>query len=586
MFVEWLVFLVIGLSCAAWSSMTMLAIVGVFALQGVVYNVPPLRTKDKPYLDVISESINNPLRLMIGWAIVDATTVPPASVILSYWLGGAFLMAAKRLSEYREIVTLHGKDLLMRYRASFAGYTDTSLNVSCFVYAMLSSFFLAVFFEIPRRIHSADAAHHCPVRPLSRIVDESRSSAQKPEKLFRERGLMVLVVLLAGAFVVTTFVDIPALEWITRATLHHVTVTPPPHLLPADWRGIELVAFDVDGTLYNQRALRLRMAKELLWHAVRRRDLAILEVIRAYRRTREQLSDEELGDFEPELVRRTAAATGRDDATVRAIALEWLEQRPLVHLASCRYDGLVELFGALKRSGKIVGALSDYPARDKLAAMGLAVDLVVSATDADVGRLKPHPLGLQQLMRRAGVAPAATLLIGDRVERDGHAAARAGTRCLIRSGRPRSPWQVIERFNDPLFAPLLGLIPMRDVVAKFARYLLTGGAAAVVDVGGFALLHVAGVAPLPAAAASFAVAAVVNYLLTSRFVFHHRGLGWRFPLFLLGALVGLFVNVGVTRWGHSLVCACASRREGHWHRDGIHVQLPVESTRCVSAKFP
>jgi hypothetical protein len=43
----------------------------IFALQGIVYNVRPLRTKDKPYLDVISESINNPLRLTIGWAMID-----------------------------------------------------------------------------------------------------------------------------------------------------------------------------------------------------------------------------------------------------------------------------------------------------------------------------------------------------------------------------------------------------------------------------------------------------------------------------------------------------------------------------------
>ena len=27
---------------------------------GVVYNVPPLRTKEWPYLDVLSESVNNP----------------------------------------------------------------------------------------------------------------------------------------------------------------------------------------------------------------------------------------------------------------------------------------------------------------------------------------------------------------------------------------------------------------------------------------------------------------------------------------------------------------------------------------------
>jgi len=30
--------------------------------------VPPIRTKDRVYLDVISESANNAVRLVLGWA--------------------------------------------------------------------------------------------------------------------------------------------------------------------------------------------------------------------------------------------------------------------------------------------------------------------------------------------------------------------------------------------------------------------------------------------------------------------------------------------------------------------------------------
>jgi len=41
------------------------------------------------------------------------------------------------------------------------------------------------------------------------------SSAQKPEKLFRERGLLGLVALLAAGFVATTFFKIPLLDTLT-----------------------------------------------------------------------------------------------------------------------------------------------------------------------------------------------------------------------------------------------------------------------------------------------------------------------------------------------------------------------------------
>ena len=121
--IEWSMLLAAGLLCASLAGTTMLCIAGVFAAQGVVYNVRPLRTKDLPFVDVVSESINNPLRLMIGWAMVDPATLPPSSILLLYWTGGAFLMAAKRLSEFRDIVASHGKGVLARYRASFAWYS-------------------------------------------------------------------------------------------------------------------------------------------------------------------------------------------------------------------------------------------------------------------------------------------------------------------------------------------------------------------------------------------------------------------------------------------------------------------------------
>lgn len=212
-FVEWLLFLAAGFACALAAGTTMVVIVVVFALQGVVYNIRPLRTKDKPYFDVISESINTPLRLMIGWATVDPSTLPPSSILLAYWTGGAFLMAAKRLSEYREIVDTHGRELLVRYRMSFAGYSETSLTASCLAYSLMSSFFLAVFL-VKYRIEYllvAPAVIALFVQYLALSMQRG-SSAQNPEKLIKERGLMLLAVVLATSFLVLTFVDIPALE--------------------------------------------------------------------------------------------------------------------------------------------------------------------------------------------------------------------------------------------------------------------------------------------------------------------------------------------------------------------------------------
>lgn len=85
-------------------------------------------------------------------------------------------------------------------------------------------------------------------------------------------------------------------------------------------------------------------------------------------------------------------------------------------------------------------------------------------------------------------------------------------------------------------------------------YLLVGGLAAVVDIGLFHLLVSRAEGVLLPAAASFAVAAMVNYSLSSVWVYRRQ---WRSlrraATFLLFALVGLCINAGATWWlVHSL----------------------------------
>lgn len=89
---------------------------------------------------------------------------------------------------------------------------------------------------------------------------------------------------------------------------------------------------------------------------------------------------------------------------------------------------------------------------------------------------------------------------------------------------------------------------MRSLGRKALAYGLTGGLAAVVDLGVFWALA-ARLPALEAAALSFLVAAAVNYRLSSQWVFQRD---WRHPAqalrFLLFALAGLGVNAGVTAW--------------------------------------
>ncbi len=186
-------------------------------IMGILYNVKPFRTKDIAILDVLSESVNNAIRLLLGWFIVTANSLPPISIIFGYWMAGAFLMATKRYAEYRMI---GNAELAGNYRKSFKFYTENSLLISAFFYAMCSIFFVGVFL-LKYRI---ELVLFIPVLIglfcyYFWISFKKDSAVQKPEKLYHEKGLMVYIIILVAVFTVLMFVDIPWLNFLINEEL-------------------------------------------------------------------------------------------------------------------------------------------------------------------------------------------------------------------------------------------------------------------------------------------------------------------------------------------------------------------------------
>lgn len=207
---QYVMLVVIGLGAALEVGRTFAITSGVLLGMGVLYNARPARTKDTPYLDVLSESINNPLRLLLGWFALVSDVLPPSSIILSYWMGGAFLMAVKRFTELRGIADPERAGL---YRRSFRFYTEDSLLVSAFFYAICSAFFLGVFlikyrieFLLTFPLFSLMFAWYLAIglRP--------HSAAEAPERLFGERRFVAFVAALCAIAGVLFYVDIPGLH--------------------------------------------------------------------------------------------------------------------------------------------------------------------------------------------------------------------------------------------------------------------------------------------------------------------------------------------------------------------------------------
>jgi decaprenyl-phosphate phosphoribosyltransferase len=169
---------------------------------------------------VLSESVNNPIRMLLGWYMVTSVLIPPLSLLICYWMAGCYLMALKRFSEFREIGDVQ---VAGGYRRSFRTYTEESLLVSVTFYAAAAMLFLGAFI-IRYRIELV------LVLPLIALLMSTyfalafkqNSAVQNPEKLYREPVLMLEATLLSVLMVALLYINIPVLSRIFAPTLPQV----------------------------------------------------------------------------------------------------------------------------------------------------------------------------------------------------------------------------------------------------------------------------------------------------------------------------------------------------------------------------
>ncbi len=209
-YAQWIVLgiggLLLSLKISQWFAWDMLALL----IMGSAYNLRPLRTKDVPYLDVLTEAINNPIRLLAGWLIVSST-VPPVSLLLSYWLVGCYFMALKRFAEYRH---LKADESVGKYRKSLAFFTPELLLFSVVFYASSAMLFFGAFLMRYRiELVLSFPLIAVVMSVYFSLAFKPNSPAEHPEKLWRERKLMLAIFGCTAAMMLCLVIDIP---WVSR----------------------------------------------------------------------------------------------------------------------------------------------------------------------------------------------------------------------------------------------------------------------------------------------------------------------------------------------------------------------------------
>lgn len=215
---------------------------------------------------------------------------------------------------------------------------------------------------------------------------------------------------------------------------------------------VQALSFDLDGTLYRVR--RLRVAVRLF--SERSLLVALLAARERIRKEAPLPDGEALFRRQVDLVAPTFGWT-TDEASAR---LRRLEERLPGALARGRrpYPGVREALSAAKAAGLRLAVLSDYAPEEKLRWLGLhelGFEVMVGADST--GALKPHARPFERLAEALELPPAAILHVGDREDLDVVGALGAGLRSWRFS--PAGPAssraeQQFARWHAGLFAPL------------------------------------------------------------------------------------------------------------------------------------
>ena len=185
------------------------------------------------------------------------------------------------------------------------------------------------------------------------------------------------------------------------------------------------VVFDLDGTLYNNKGLPMKLILG---------DLANMFVLSAERKARKLIMGQDFQNAENVYAALFAKMAEEKKSLTPEKARRWYEEKymPLqvsvLHMYFEARPLAVELLEALKERGLKRILYSDYGhATEKLQALGIdpsLFDCIVSAPE--LGGLKPSSESIKRLMERCSLDAATTLYVGDREDTDGDSARSAG----------------------------------------------------------------------------------------------------------------------------------------------------------------
>ena len=192
---------------------------------------------------------------------------------------------------------------------------------------------------------------------------------------------------------------------------------------------ISAIAFDLDGTLYPNYSLYIRLIPFLLKEQ---------KYLRAFGKARDRLrqraADRKSNAEDPgegEFYQRQAQIMGTILKKDPAVLIEKTERiiyrgwEPLFRKVKL-FPHVKETLLALREKGIKLGLLSDFPPEVKIDHLGLSGLWDTMLCSEKIGQLKPHPKAFLELARTMGFPPQNILYVGNSFSYDVEGAQNAG----------------------------------------------------------------------------------------------------------------------------------------------------------------
>lgn len=210
---------------------------------------------------------------------------------------------------------------------------------------------------------------------------------------------------------------------------------------------IEAVAFDIDGTLYLQWRLHLRMLFHFIRHSI---FFLRYGIVRGEMHRMDRL--ENFCQVQAQLMAKYMHCSEEQaQRMLDRIVYDGLK-RHFTKIPPCA--NVQDTFWKFKEAGFKIAILSDFPPEQKGELWGLKKYCSVILGTEELGALKPSPYSFRVMAEKLGVAPEHVLYVGNSIKYDVKGAKNAGMKCA---------------YFEPLWRHLFHM-PLREADISFGTY--------------------------------------------------------------------------------------------------------------------